>query len=84
MMQAYGYRLPEEDIQELYEMIDNNKSGRISIDEFFTLCEILEDSNKFQFDKLRPPKFWEDFRAYVNDILNLREVIEGPVSLPHI
>ena len=59
--------------------MDDNRSGRISIDEFFGLCEIIDNTKKFSFDKMRPPLIWERFRAYMDLKFNLKENIESPV-----
>lgn len=43
-----------------------NYSGKISIDEFFTICDIIENVSKYQLDKIKPLQCWVNFRAKMN------------------
>jgi hypothetical protein len=56
-------------------------SGKLSIEEFFTIIEVCENTKEFQLDKIHPMECWENLLDNINSKVNLAEKLEGTVTL---
>jgi hypothetical protein len=75
--EIYGQQLSKKEIQDFYILLDHNESGRISIEEFFNVLQIIDENKKYAIDWMRTLQVWEDFREFMNRRLKLRKILDS-------
>jgi len=48
--------LEKKEISELYILLDNNESGKISIEEFFNILQVIDENKKYTIKSFKPLK----------------------------